>query len=112
MRYCVQCRGGGAGRPTGQHPEAGPKENGRTIEIGKTTLERQCDPEFLTEMLEQSKNYDVILSMGCGAGVQLIAEKAGSMKVLPALNTISIGVVEEKGRWGERCQAAATASCP
>ena len=80
------------------------KRTGRTIEIGKTTLERQCDPEFLTEMLEQSKNYDVILSMGCGAGVQLIAEKAGSMKVLPALNTISIGVIEEKGRWGERCQ--------
>ena len=81
------------------------KRKGQPIEIGKMTLERQCDPEFLTDMLEQAKEYDVIVSMACGAGVQLVAEKAGTIKVFPALNTTFIGVNEEKGRWGERCQA-------
>ena len=81
------------------------KRKGQAIEIGRITLERQCDPEFLTDMLEEAKPYDAILSMACGAGVQLVAEKAGALKVFPALNTTFIGVSEEKGRWAERCQA-------
>ena len=46
----------------------------------------------------------MILSMACGAGVQLVAEKAGAMKVFPAINTNFIGAIQEKGFWGERCQ--------
>lgn len=81
------------------------KSRGQAIEIGRMTLERQCDPEFLTEMLDEAKKFDVVLSLACGAGVQLVAEKAGGLRVLPALNTTSIGVAEQKGQWGERCQA-------
>jgi ferredoxin len=81
------------------------RSKGRDIEIGRMTLERQCDPEFLTEMLEQAKDYEAILSMACGAGVQLTAERSGAIKVFPALNTLFIGVNEEKGRWDERCRA-------
>jgi len=88
------------------------KAQGQPIEIGKMTLERQCDAEFLTEMLEQANNYDLILSLACGAGVQLVAERAGSLRVLPALDTISIGVREQKGQWGERCQACGDCKLP
>ena len=81
------------------------KNKGQPIQITKITLERQCDPEFLVEMLVMAKEHDVILSMACGAGVQLVAEHAGNMKALPAVNTNFIGVIEQKGQWGERCQA-------
>jgi hypothetical protein len=66
--------------------------------------ERQCDVEFLEELLEKAKENDVILSMACGSGVQLVAEHAGSLKVFPAINTNFIGAIHEKGVWGERCQ--------
>jgi len=81
------------------------KKRGQKYKVTKTTLERQCDPEFLVELIEKGKEHDAILSMACGAGVQLVAEKAGSVKVFPALNTTFIGVIEQKGQWGERCQA-------
>jgi len=88
------------------------KARGQTLHTGKMTLERQCDTEFLTEMLEEAKQYDVILSLACGAGVQLVAEKAGTLRVLPALNTTAIGVSEQKGQWGERCQACGDCKLP
>jgi ferredoxin len=82
------------------------RKKGQECSITKMTLERQCDPEFLDEMLEKSKEHEVILSMACGAGVQLIAEKVESgIRVFPAVNTVFIGAVNEKGIWGERCQA-------
>jgi hypothetical protein len=84
--------------------EIGRKKRKQPCKITKMTQERQCDIEFLEELLEKAKENDVILSMACGAGVQLVAEHAGSMKVFPAINTNFIGAIQEKGVWGERCQ--------
>jgi len=81
------------------------KKRRQACEITKVTIERQCDSEFLVDLIKQAKEHDVVLSMACGAGVQLVAEKVGSVKVFPALNTNFIGVIEQKGQWGERCQA-------
>jgi len=81
------------------------KRQGQKCTITKMTLERQCDPEFLTDLLNKVGENDVILSMACGAGVQLVAEKVGAIKVFPAINTNFIGAVQEKGIWTERCQA-------
>jgi hypothetical protein len=72
--------------------------------ITKMTQERQCDPEFLVDLTEKAKDNDVILSMACGAGVQLVAEKVGAKRVFPAIDTNFIGAVQEKGFWSERCQ--------
>ena len=95
------------------------KKQQQAVKITKITLERQCDPEFLTEMIEKAKDNDVILSMACGAGVQLVAEKAGPMKVFPAIDTNFIGAIQEKGLLGRalpdlrRLQAALTGGiCP
>jgi hypothetical protein len=81
------------------------KKRRQPCTITQMTLERQCDPEFLDELIAKAKDHDVILSIACGAGVQLIAEKIGQTKVFPGIDTNFIGAIDEKGRWGERCQA-------
>src|SRR5512137_978551 len=40
------------------------------IKIGEFTIERQCDKEFFDSIKEKAKEYEAILSMACGAGVQ------------------------------------------
>ena len=39
------------------------------------TLKRQCDPEFLDLLVDKIADADVVLSLGCGVGVQAIAER-------------------------------------
>jgi hypothetical protein len=80
------------------------KRKKQTCKITKMTLERQCDPEFLDELLAAAPGHDVVVSMACGAGVQLIAEKLGAKRIFPAIDTNFIGAVQEKGLWLERCQ--------
>lgn len=41
--------------------------------------------------------------MGCGAGVQTMAEIYNKLSVLPALNTSFLGSLEEQGLWQEKC---------
>ena len=76
---------------------------GRDVEIGEATIQRQCDKEYIESIVEKAKGYDAVLSMGCGAGVQFVAEMLEPMIVVPALNTRFIGVTEEEGIWAERC---------
>ena len=78
---------------------------GRPIEIREATLERQCDPEYVQTMRPFVEDYQAVLSLGCGAGVQYVAEFFGKTPVMPALNTAFIGVALRNGEWSERCQA-------
>lgn len=78
---------------------------GKNIKIGEATIERQCDREFFDSIKDIAKNYDVILSMACGAGVQFCAEVLEPQRSIPALNTRFIGVTEQEGNWAERCRA-------
>ncbi|MDY6933697.1 MAG: methylenetetrahydrofolate reductase C-terminal domain-containing protein [Spirochaetota bacterium] len=81
------------------------EKEGNPIEIKEVTLERQCDPEYLEELRGYIDDYEAVLSMACGAGVQFLAEKYRRIHVSPAINTNFIGVTEEQGVWTERCQA-------
>jgi ferredoxin len=81
------------------------KQKGRAIEILEFSLERQCDHEYIEQIRTQVADYEAILSMACGAGVQFVAEAYPEMPVFPAVNTTFIGVTEEQGVWTERCQA-------
>jgi len=81
------------------------QSNGEPLEITEMTVERQCDPEYLAPLKGPASEHDVVLSMGCGAGVQFLAEHLPKTLVLPALNTVMIGVTERSGTWTERCQA-------
>jgi hypothetical protein len=55
--------------------------------------------------VEKAKDYDAVLSMACGAGVQFVAEMLESMPIIPALNTRFIGVAAEEGIFAEKCRA-------
>lgn len=80
-------------------------EQGKPIEITELTIERQCDPEYLEPVAAKAQGSEVVLSMACGAGVQLTAERVLEMPVIPAINTTFIGVAEQSGVYAERCQA-------
>ncbi|MEW6001984.1 MAG: methylenetetrahydrofolate reductase C-terminal domain-containing protein [Nitrospirota bacterium] len=81
------------------------KIEGDEIIVGERTILRQCDPEFIDQIKAEATQYDIILSMACGAGVQAIADRLQDSPVLPALNTIFIGINEEQGVWSQRCLA-------
>ena len=59
----------------------------------------------IEEIRYKAEQCDAILSMACGAGVQLVAEVFEDKAVYPALNTKFIGVSEGQGRWSEFCSA-------
>ena len=69
------------------------------------TLKRQCDAEFLDLLVDKIGDTDAILSLGCGIGVQAIAERFPNIPVLPGVNTYFMGMAEESGVWDERCAA-------
>ncbi|MBN1227443.1 MAG: methylenetetrahydrofolate reductase C-terminal domain-containing protein [Deltaproteobacteria bacterium] len=79
-------------------------KEGKELEVKEVTLERQCDQEYLEEIRDIIDQYDALVSMACGVGVQFMAEKYQSMPVYPALNTLFMGGAEEMGVWSERCQ--------
>ena len=72
-------------------------------EITEATIERQCDREFLDPVKELVDAADCVLSMGCGVGVQHIAEFLEQAVVVPALDTKFFGATQEPGVWVERC---------
>ncbi|MFO8049747.1 MAG: methylenetetrahydrofolate reductase C-terminal domain-containing protein [Desulfosudaceae bacterium] len=80
-------------------------KEGRDVTVEEFTLERQCDHEYLEEIRDRVDNYDAIISLACGVGVQFTAEKYLEMPVYPGVNTCFLGATEERGVWGERCQA-------
>jgi ferredoxin len=77
---------------------------GKKMEIDEVTLERQCDHEYLEEIRDRIDQYDAVLSLACGAGIQFMAEKYFHTPVYPGVNTCFMGVTEERGVWSERCQ--------
>jgi len=79
-------------------------KEGKTLEVKEVTLERQCDPEYVEELVTYIDQADIILSMACGCGVQEIARRFKEKLVFPAVNTKFMGASERQGTWAERCQ--------
>jgi ferredoxin len=77
---------------------------GREVNIAERTLERQCDHEYLEEIRDGIDQYDAVISIACGVGVQFMAEKYRNTPVLPGVNTCFMGATEKRGLWTERCQ--------
>lgn len=77
---------------------------GKEMKIDEKTLERQCDHEYLEEIRNIIDQYDAVVSIACGVGVQFMAEKYHSTPVYPGVNTCFMGATEERGLWTERCQ--------
>jgi ferredoxin len=68
------------------------------------TIERQCNADFYPELDEIARNYDALLSMACGAGVQFLADRYPEKPVFPALNTIFVGIDKDVGWFEENCR--------
>ena len=79
------------------------KMAGHELGVVETTVQRQCDREYVEALAEKAEGCDAILSMGCGVGVNYATEVLGSIRVLPALNTRFYGANVEEGVWSERC---------
>jgi len=78
---------------------------GNELEVEELTIERQCDNAFIETAAEAIERNDVVLSLGCGAGVQAIAERYSTKPVYAGLDTTFIGILEERGIWTEKCSA-------
>jgi ferredoxin len=81
------------------------KLEGAGKQVTDVTVQRQCEWEYLDQIAEQVQEADVVLSLGCGIGVQAIAEHFPQAWVVPGLNTSFLGLPLEQGVWAERCAA-------
>jgi len=71
--------------------------------VDECTIERQCEDAFIDILATRVDDYDAICSLGCGAGVQALAERFPAKPVYPGLNTQFIGILEAQGVWTEKC---------
>ncbi len=82
------------------------KKDGKELEVVEHTLERQCDPEYIEQLVPMLEDggFDAVLSMACSVGPQYVAKRF-KIPVYPALNTTFIGGSLEHGVWAEFCQS-------
>jgi ferredoxin len=83
------------------HPE---HHRGNVPDFVVDTIERQCENDLLKSYLTVPEDTDAILSLACGAGVQIVADAFDPMPVVPALTTTFMGGADEPGVWREKCQ--------
>ncbi|RJX35998.1 MAG: hypothetical protein C4525_02095 [Desulfarculus sp.] len=80
------------------------QNQGRKVQVGEITLQRQCDREYVSQAREEVEPYSVVISLACGVGCQFMAEEYATLPVQPGVNTLFMGGALERGVWSERCQ--------
>ncbi len=81
------------------------KVAGAPLNIGAACVERQCDMEFLAELDDLVGQYDAVISMACGVGVQFMAERYPDTPIFPAVNTSGLSANRDVGWYEEKCRA-------
>jgi ferredoxin len=103
---CVaECAAGGE-KETGMLASAlrmAARMHGEDKVIQEKTLDRQCVKDFIIRLEDVIGQYDAVLSLGCGAGAQAVADMYPEVPVLPALNTEFLGETRDQGLWVENC---------
>ena len=79
------------------------RKDGRNPKIDEMTIERQCEDEFIKEAAFKVNQVDVVVSLACGAGVQMVASRFTKVPILPGVNTTFIGILEKQGLFTEKC---------
>ena len=79
------------------------KLESKPMDLSQVTIERQCENEFIKDLADPAARSEAIVSFGCGAGVQAIAERFPGKPVYPGLNTQFLGILEEQAIWTEKC---------
>lgn len=83
------------------HPE---HHRGTPPDFAVDTIERQCENDLLQSYLKIPEGTEAILSLACGAGVQIVADVFDPLPVIPALTTTFLGGADEPGVWREKCR--------
>jgi ferredoxin len=83
--------------------------DGAPKDVTHVTVQRQCEREYIDPLADSIREADIVLSIGCGIGVQALADRYPEKIVVPGLNTSFLGLPSEQGVWEERC--AACGSC-
>lgn len=78
------------------------------VELGAVTIERQCDREFLAELDHKVEEYQAVISMACGVGIQFLAERYPHIPVFPGVDTTFMGANQDVGWYEERCRGCGT----
>jgi ferredoxin len=73
------------------------------VQVDECVIERQCEDAFIDILAARIPEYDAVCSLGCGAGVQALAERFPETPIYPGLNTQFIGILESQGVWTEKC---------
>jgi ferredoxin len=75
------------------------------LSVEQDMVPRQCAEKFVARLEGKVRDFDAVVSMACGNGVQAMAKRFPNKPVLPALNTLFIGIEKEPGVWTEMCRA-------
>jgi ferredoxin len=75
------------------------------IELGAKTIERQCDREYLEALDDIVGEYEAIISMACGVGIQFLAERFPDKPVFPCVDTSGMSANQAVGWYEERCRS-------
>lgn len=78
--------------------------HGGELTLHEHTIERQCNDGFFSDLDVLVKDYDAVLSLACGAGVQFVADRYPALPALPALDTVFVGVDKDVGWYEENCR--------
>ncbi len=80
------------------------KQKGKDMTVDVDCITRQCEREFVDNLTKDPKQYDAVLSIACGAGVQFMSDIFEEVPFLPGLNTSFLGYNKEMGIWEENCR--------
>jgi len=104
---CVTvCRSGGDAEAYDLARELSRLEHHQGIppELVVDTIERQCENDLVGAYLKVPVGTEAVLSLACGAGVQIMADVLEPLPVIPALSTTFMGGSDEPGVWREKCR--------
>ena len=79
------------------------KKQDRDVDIKAETIKRQCDDEIIDNLKVEINEYDIVLSLACGVGVQHLGIKHQEKIILPGVDTTFYGRNSDVGEWEEMC---------
>jgi hypothetical protein len=87
--------------------ELGAKSRGKQLDLKVITHPKQCDSYLVADNLgSETGDFEAILSLACGVGVQTVTQVLPEKVVLPAQNTLFMGMeARESGTFEENCAA-------
>ncbi len=80
------------------------KAAGKEMTVEFDCITRQCEKEFFANLKKPLGDYDAVLSIACGAGIQYAGEQVPATPVLPGMNTTFLASNVGKGIWEEYCR--------